>query len=553
MGAKRFPIVSDHIATDTLFKADDAHSDEHYRRSPDCPFFAFAGTTAPKTARGKKARASKVSRLSTQSTMTSASEGPSIPDFDESIDASTLSINTVASSVSAVSNKKSLKNKGRNARTSRQEVVPVEVEPPVAQRETAQANTKVPRGKKRTSDLISEDDRAYREGTVKPEPTAKRRNTKTRGSVIEQAAYPLLRDEPDSMTVDAGSQKPVRGSKKRASSRTRRNSAASSASLRAVMPDNVAIEAELEADLDQPMSDEEQPVVLEEPPKKRGRKPKATRASTASARGPRAALLEQEVPELEAKAHSVEDSELQVTYNTDIEGPAPTRSKNTKTKASEKLMTKRTKRTYRGSAESNPTVATELETQLDSSMMTTRTEADDSGHETDASVGGKSIVRKGSKRKAAGKGRGKKGGSGMMSKNIEDIVQLQPQNQTIPALVAATQAAPDPGAAVDEDLEGINLHRPTVPSAAKVETFTQDEQAPKKPTRTAMKVGKAKQNKTKKPKSADKPPQLSMPGAFSPIMPGQEQDAEPSFESVLDRLITSMTQLRCIRTPQVCQ
>jgi hypothetical protein len=466
--------------------------------------------------------------------MTSASEGPSIPDLDESIDASTLSINTVASSVSAVSNKKTLKNKGRRARTSRvQEVVPVEVEPPVVQRETAQANTKVPRGRKRTSDLISEDDRGYRESTVKPEPPAKRRNTQTRGSVIEQVAYPLLQDEPESMIVDAAPLKPFRGSKKRASSRTRQNSATSNASLRAVIPDNVAIEAELEADLDRRMSDEEQLVVLEEPPKKRGRKPKTTGASTASARGPRAAVLVQETPELEAKAQPVEDSELQVRYNTDIEGSAPTRQKSTKTKVSEKHATKQTKRTYRGSAESSATVATELETRLDSSMMTTRTEADDSGHETDASVGGKSIVRKGSKRKAAAKGRSKTGGSGMMSKNIEDIVQSQPQNQTIPTLGAATEAAPDLGDVVDDDLERMNLHRPTVPSAAKVETSTQDEEAPKKPTQPTTKVRKAKQTKTKKPKTADKPPQLSMPGAFSPLMPNQEQDIEPSFASVL--------------------
>src|SRR6266516_6130472 len=31
-------------------------SDEHYRRSPGCPFFALAGTTAPNATRGKKER-----------------------------------------------------------------------------------------------------------------------------------------------------------------------------------------------------------------------------------------------------------------------------------------------------------------------------------------------------------------------------------------------------------------------------------------------------------------------------------------------------------------
>jgi len=53
----------------------DSPFDEHYRRSPDCPFFVFAGTTAPskrpkkKAGRASKAsRTSKASRMSTQST-----------------------------------------------------------------------------------------------------------------------------------------------------------------------------------------------------------------------------------------------------------------------------------------------------------------------------------------------------------------------------------------------------------------------------------------------------------------------------------------------------
>ena len=48
--------------------------DNHYRRSPDCPFFTFAGTTAPsKRPKAKKGRASKSSRVSTQSNVTVAS------------------------------------------------------------------------------------------------------------------------------------------------------------------------------------------------------------------------------------------------------------------------------------------------------------------------------------------------------------------------------------------------------------------------------------------------------------------------------------------------
>jgi hypothetical protein len=465
--------------------------------------------------------------------MTSASEAPSIPDLDESIDASILSVYTVASSVSAVSNKKSSKNKGRSARASRvQEIESVEVEPPVVQEETSQTNIKVPQGRKRTSDLISEDGRGERESTVKPEPPAKRRNTRTRSSVIEQVAYSLLQAEPERMAVEPAPPKPTRGGKKRASSRNRKTSAASTASLRVGIPDDATIEAELEAELDLPMSDEDKPTVAEELPKKRGRKPKATGASTASARGHRAVSVEQEVLS-DFKAQPVENSELQLSYNTDIEGSAVARSKSTKSKVSKKNATKRTTRNNRGSTDSIATSVIDLEPQLDSSLITTRTEADDSGHETDASVGGRSVVRKGSKRKATAKGRGKKGGSGMMSKNIEDIVQSQPQVHPIPASVAASEAEQDPAAAVHEDVERMNADRLVAPPAAGVEYSTQDEQTPKKPTRIATKAGKAKSIKVKKGKAADKPPQLSMPGAFSPLMPDEEHDIEPSFASVL--------------------
>lgn len=508
-------------------------SDEHHRRSPDCPFFAFAGTTAPKAAGGKKSRTSKSSRLSTQSIMTTASEGPSIPDLDVSIDASTLSVNTVASSISAISNKKGTKNKGRSARASKvREPEIIEVELPVIPQEVPQANTKYPRGSKRTSDLISEDDRGYRESTVKPEPAAKRRNTGAQGGVMGQVDYPLLQGEPEAMAVEPAASKPARGGKKRVSSRDRKASAASAASLRAGIPDNATIEAELEADLDRPMSDEDKEATVEELPKKRGRKPKATRASTASTRGQKAASREQEVPESHTQAQPVDDSESQLAYNTDVEGSALGRSKSTRTKASKK-NTAQTKRPRRGSAESIATMATELETQPDSSMITTRTEADDSGHETDASVGGRSVARKGSKRKAPAKGRGKKGGTGLISKNIEDIVQSQSQVQTVPAVVAAVEAEPSLRAVAAKGEETMDVDRPAVPPKANVEASGPDEEAQKKPTRTAAKARKAKPTKSKKQKASDRPPQLSMPGAFSPLMADQSQDIDPSFTSVL--------------------
>ena len=95
-----------------------AFSDEHYRRSPDCRFFTFAGTTAPKASRGKKGRASKTSRLSTQSNATVASEAQDIPHFDDSIDTTTVSVDVIAPSVTkaAVKGAKGTKAKGRETR-----------------------------------------------------------------------------------------------------------------------------------------------------------------------------------------------------------------------------------------------------------------------------------------------------------------------------------------------------------------------------------------------------------------------------------------------------
>ncbi|KAI1617215.1 baculoviral IAP repeat-containing 2/3/4 [Exophiala viscosa] len=103
--------------------------DEHYRRSPACPFFHFAGTTAPsKRPKAKKGRASRASntsrassRLSTQSqNATMLSEATSItdiPDLDESIDTSTTSVMSTMSTASTTKGKR--KGAGGKAKTTK--------------------------------------------------------------------------------------------------------------------------------------------------------------------------------------------------------------------------------------------------------------------------------------------------------------------------------------------------------------------------------------------------------------------------------------------------
>ncbi|KIW18516.1 hypothetical protein PV08_02804 [Exophiala spinifera] len=105
--------------------------DEHYRRSPECPFFHFAGTTAssrrPKAKKGRASRSSRSSkvstRLSTQSNNTTMlSEAPSlndIPDLDESIDTSTTSVLSTMSVASTATTKGKRKGAGGRTKTTK--------------------------------------------------------------------------------------------------------------------------------------------------------------------------------------------------------------------------------------------------------------------------------------------------------------------------------------------------------------------------------------------------------------------------------------------------
>lgn len=111
--------------------------EEHYSRSPGCPFFVFAGTTAPsKRAKAKKGRASRASRvsrtskvssrLSTQSNITLQSEAPTIPDLDESIDTSTVSIMSTASTATTKGKRKATTSKSKTAKSKRAKTAKIE-------------------------------------------------------------------------------------------------------------------------------------------------------------------------------------------------------------------------------------------------------------------------------------------------------------------------------------------------------------------------------------------------------------------------------------------
>lgn len=505
-GSRRIPLC-EYLSRSCILdlSIDICGSDEHYRRSPGCAFFHFAGTTAPKPGRGKKGRVSKASRLSTQSDTRIASQSQSIPELNESIDTSNLSHDTVLSEASTMASKKGGRGKGRTTRAKNAEpakVVESTKEP--SEEETQERAHDVRRGVKRKSEDISEDHRAARESTVVPECQPKRRATRSRNSEAPQLDYPVLG------TVESASLQVAPGTRKRAPSRSRKISTASvnsTASQRGAIPDDMEIEAALEADLDKPMPDlphvESESVEEPSKPKTRGRARK-TNPSAAPSRNARQATADSETSQYQADLLG----ELRIGSREEVEEKAAAKAQGRKTRTTKKTTNKKTAPTARDSSESIATFATNADSQLNSSLLTVRSMVDDSGHETDASVASqKSVTRKGSKRKAGGKGKGKKGQA--MSKNIEDILQAQPGSQAMPDFASVTDLV----SIAEQDLAQLD----------RADDMAEAE-APKRPTRATK--GKSKAATAKKAKT--KFPQLSMPGMFSPLT-----GDDPSFNSIL--------------------
>jgi hypothetical protein len=408
-----------------------------------------------------------------------------------------------------MASKKAGKGKGRSTRAKNAEPIEVAdankypadevvVEIPGARR----------RGTKRNSEDISEDHRSGRESTVKPEPPPKRRATRSRNSESQQVGYPVLD------ALEDAEHKSARGGRKRASSRSRKVSTASvatTASLRAAIPDDAELEAALEADLDKAMPD--LPIASEAmdeapKPKTRGRA-KKTNASTAPVRSTRQATVESESSQ--KAVHELE--EPVPASEVETESKTASKGKGRKPRTTKKTVSKKTTQFDRVSGGSTVTLAPNTESQLNSSLLTAQSMIDDSGHETDASIASqKSVTRKGSKRKGNAKAKGKK--TTAMSKNIEDIVQTRPASQS------TAESAPAAEAHQSLMISGespIRVH--DIDEAAEAEK-------PKRITRTTR--GKmAQANTTANAKT--KFPQLSMPGMFSPLT----GEMEPGFNSVL--------------------
>ncbi|KAL9109768.1 MAG: hypothetical protein Q9227_005637 [Pyrenula ochraceoflavens] len=512
--------------------------DEHYRRSPDCAFFAFAGVSAPKPTKGRKGRTSKASRLSAQSTQTVDPIQEDSIDLNDSIEARVISQNTVVSTTSKMGGakgKKTTKRKGKATRQKKEVPAEGDEDPTIIEIATTRDAAQKTRGKKRTSEQISEDDnnRGARESTVRPEPPAKRRATRTRKSALENDPPPVINDAEES-TVEKDATTPpraTRGGRKRASSTRRKVSTASTASkasMRAALPNEAEIEAQLEAELDKPLSDEE--MVDEAPHRETQRKVRGKgkvgqkTASTAPTRRGRKAQPDHFNSSMVEQSSTEQQSEALDTSMTGME-TLPGDFSKTEQPTKREAGSKRTGRIQESSAtvQSEHSIAT---AEPRSSMLDESANGNDSGHETDASTVGKAGLKKGTRKKTTTKGRPKKGAA--KSKNIEDVVQ---------------PSQPPPSMPREQELTtGNDQHRNDDKPTEATEAAT-TEQEPKKNNRT-------KGNKTKKvaskPKKATKAPHLSMPGAFSPSVadetpePEATQDEEDQSQDSLTAMLDSM-------------
>ena len=492
-------------------------SDEHRRRSPDCMFFTLSTIVKPKAGRSKKGRASKASRMSTQSNFTTISEGISVAETDTQHDDSVVSVaEPVKTAKSGKGGKKGAKAKRPAPKSKRQAGKVVDGSTPVAssflEPEDDDFEVKVEEtleqskgNKKRKSDVMSDANLianhavAHNQDEESQDHPRKRRATRTRGSIAQSHDAPNSPPHEDHdrnpQRTDAedipppapphGSKK-GKGGNKRGSSNVRKASAASTASkapLRATMPPDEEIDAALEAELDRPLTDEEDDI---EPPaasKPQGRrltrtKPgsKKAKASVAPTRTTRAntitvddVTMQDMYPSLPETANEIQvptpkkDEHAALVHDAQEEIPLPEQQKKEKgpevleqqngfgkeadsEKSEERAATADDRvdeetpmteppqpangqasrqspaRKTRMSDISRSFEAMDVASNLNSSILGTQTGQDDSGHETDTSVVQKPRIKRGSRKAPAKKVKGGKKAA-MMSRNIEDITQ----------------------------------------------------------------------------------------------------------------------------------
>lgn len=451
-------------------------SDEHQRRSPDCTFFTLYASIKGKPGRPKKGRASKASRLSTRSNPTVASDDPSVVETEQNPDETVMSTTesvkptkTVRGKTAGKAKKAISKPKGKGSKT-KQEVLQIassflEPEDDNFEVKIAPSPALVSSNKKRKSGEIStinEGQSILQDsiGDIQRQELAKRQRRTRASSVVTQTQEKPISAPADEAKIDARmtdaeemlpavrvSKMKGKGAKKRGSSVARKASSASTASkasLRAKVPDDNDIDAALEAELDRPLTDEEDEAETEQPKTRRltRNKPlskKATASVAPTRRGIRAGSVNavdssdvdlhpttQSVPldEGEQKAENqanggyatetaevcleVKRSKSKRSRNSPEpqldkkDGEEPSRGhdaiadggkvQGTKQEATPRQTRERQAsrqlpiRNTRASSMTAANDAVDQRSDINSSMLDTQTVQDDSGHETDASV-----------------------------------------------------------------------------------------------------------------------------------------------------------------------
>ncbi|KAI0970709.1 hypothetical protein F4678DRAFT_116025 [Xylaria arbuscula] len=201
--------------------------DEHYRRSPECPFFVLinqykSAAPAKKKGRGKGARSSKASRLSTQSVATANSDTTSLleqpADHDDSV-LTTASIMTQGGTKRSRA-KKTTTSRAKKSRAKKEEAVEVHEDPSDIQLENEDVMPqeeeplhmepeKIPqkpvRSRKRTSDAVEDSSLTTAEA---PAPKKKATRGRVASAKVEQpetdhAMFDSAPPEIDDVAVDA--------------------------------------------------------------------------------------------------------------------------------------------------------------------------------------------------------------------------------------------------------------------------------------------------------------------------------------------------------------
>ncbi|TLS30981.1 hypothetical protein PpBr36_03284 [Pyricularia pennisetigena] len=257
------------------WEAGDKPIDEHYKRSPDCPFFEFINSRPPpKKTRAKATRGSKASRASTQSAATAASDLTTVTDipadYDDSV-MTTASVMTQNSKKTIRTKKAPAATKARKTRTKKEE--PVEIHEDVEPQDEEMPPPPPPpppppkpaRGRKRASDSMEDSAMTNSEA-----PAPKKRATRVRGSQNPDASVLTTISQADVEMAESTTRPKTTNGKKRAAAATstkatkaRKASAlsvastASTASMRRTkVPADDELDRQLQEDLDRPLTDD---------------------------------------------------------------------------------------------------------------------------------------------------------------------------------------------------------------------------------------------------------------------------------------------------------